>query len=159
MTLFPEGAVIRPGGGLREDLLGLGGGVGSGGVIGVGLKVGLVDGGAAVAAAAAAPEVLPSALGTLPILSSLLERLESLEEDLRGSDVEAMAAAKSAAFMPAPEVLAADEADGFETAAAKSRPFSAASFLTLAFSLFSSFFLPSISSFLALVVQIRMAIS
>ena len=153
MTLFPEGAVIRPGGGLREDLLGLGGGVGSGGVIGVGLKVGLVDGGAAVAAAAAAPEVLPSALGTLPILSSLLERLESLEE------VEAMAAAKSAAFMPAPEVLAADEADGFETAVAKSRPFSAASFLTLAFSLFSSFFLPSISSFLALVVQIRMAIS
>ena len=153
MTLFPEGAVIRPGGGLREDLLGLGGGVGSGGVIGVGLKVGLVDGGAAVAAAAAAPEVLPSALGTLPILSSLLERLESLEE------LEAMAAAKSAAFMPAPEVLAADEADGFETAAAKSRPFSAASFLTLAFSLFSSFFLPSISSFLALVVQIRMAIS
>ena len=153
MTLFPEGAVIRPGGGLREDLLGLGGGVGSGGVIGVGLKVGLVDGGAAVAAAAAAPEVLPSALGTLPILSSLLERLESLEE------VEAMAAAKSAAFMPAPEVLAADEADGFETAAAKSRPFSAASFLTLAFSLFSSFFFASISSFFALVVQIRMAIS
>ena len=48
VTFFPDGAWIRPAGGLREDLLGLGGGVVSGEVLpGV------------AAAAAAAPEVLP----------------------------------------------------------------------------------------------------